>query len=241
MLKSVREAGENTRWVFGDAGYEARLAALRRAGAGPRRRASSRSFRAFEATVAADGAANGLIQAALKLTMPGVPDIYRGAEVWEQSLVDPDNRRPVDFAARAAMLARARPATLCGRADGEARADARRLLARGGRGRQLFAEGSYEPLREVRGRPRSAPSRARHGDAVLVVAAALRHGADADAEARDPPAAGGCGAVARRADRGGASPSSRRPGSSRRCRWRCLCRRMRPICTGDWWKAIRQR
>ena len=51
------------------------------------------------------GQSKALIQAALKLTSPGVPDIYRGAEDWEQSFVDPDNRRPVDFSALRRRLA----------------------------------------------------------------------------------------------------------------------------------------
>ena len=114
MLKSVREAGVNTRWVFGDPGYEAALAAFVARALDPAG-AFLPSFRAFEATIAPDGAANGLIQTALKLTIPGVPDIYQGAELWDQSLVDPDNRRPVDFARRAALLAdagrRARPSS----------------------------------------------------------------------------------------------------------------------------------
>src|SRR5262249_9946659 len=51
------------------------------------------------------GALNSLSQLTLKATMPGVPDFYQGTELWDLSLVDPDNRRPVDFAARAALLA----------------------------------------------------------------------------------------------------------------------------------------
>ena len=47
---------------------------------------------------------NGLAQCLLRLTVPGVPDLYQGTEFWDFSLVDPDNRRPVDFAARAAAL-----------------------------------------------------------------------------------------------------------------------------------------
>ena len=53
------------------------------------------------------GAINGLGQTLLRLTVPGVPDLYQGTEFWDQSLVDPDNRRPVDFSARAARLAQA--------------------------------------------------------------------------------------------------------------------------------------
>ena len=62
------------------------------------------SFAAFAARPALLGALNGLSQLALKALIPGVPDFYQGTERWDFSLVDPDNRRPVDFAARARML-----------------------------------------------------------------------------------------------------------------------------------------
>ena len=47
---------------------------------------------------------NSLVQTALKLTLPGMPDIYQGAELWDLSLVDPDNRRPIDYGARSELL-----------------------------------------------------------------------------------------------------------------------------------------
>ncbi|KAA8993859.1 malto-oligosyltrehalose synthase [Stenotrophomonas cyclobalanopsidis] len=59
----------------------------------------------FVGTLAAAGASNGLAQLCLQLCLPGVPDIYQGTEFWDLSLVDPDNRRPVDFAQRAQALA----------------------------------------------------------------------------------------------------------------------------------------
>ncbi|WP_028079531.1 malto-oligosyltrehalose synthase [Solimonas soli] len=60
---------------------------------------------AFVESIGAAGAVNGLAQTALRLTTPGVPDTYQGCEFWDFSLVDPDNRRPVDYAARSAALA----------------------------------------------------------------------------------------------------------------------------------------
>jgi (1->4)-alpha-D-glucan 1-alpha-D-glucosylmutase len=62
-------------------------------------------FLAFQQRVAASGACVSLAQTLVRLVSPGVPDIYNGAELWEFSLVDPDNRRPVDFARREALLA----------------------------------------------------------------------------------------------------------------------------------------
>ena len=55
------------------------------------------------------GALNGLVQTILKLTVPGVADFYQGTEFWDQSLVDPDNRRPIDFAARTDASVQATP------------------------------------------------------------------------------------------------------------------------------------
>lgn len=63
----------------------------------------------FVRTLAAAGASNGLAQLCLQLCLPGIPDIYQGTEFWDLSLVDPDNRRPVDFARRAQALADDRP------------------------------------------------------------------------------------------------------------------------------------
>jgi len=59
----------------------------------------------FVAQIAAPGAVNGLAQAVLKMTVPGMPDFFQGTEFWDFSLVDPDNRRPVDYGARRAALA----------------------------------------------------------------------------------------------------------------------------------------
>jgi len=180
MLKSAREAGVNTRWVFGDADYEAALSAfvaraLRPGGDTP----FLRSFGAFAAALTGDGVANCLIQAALKLTVPGVPDIYQGAELWDQSLVDPDNRRPVNFDRRAETLARIARGTdpPLARPGAEAMlALTAALLHRRAAAPGLFAEGTYEPL-EVRGPVPGAIcafARRHDGERMLVAAAVHR-------------------------------------------------------------------
>ena len=176
--KSLREAKLQTDWVAPNAAYEdaARgfLAALLAPGSRFLAEASM-----FVRRIAPAGAVNGLAQTLLKLTAPGVPDFFQGTEFWDLSLVDPDNRRPVDFAARAAALREgglgegalgegapgegasgegalgegASPVALAGAwRDGRVKqAVIARGLALRRRAPALFARGDYRPL-EVRGR-----------------------------------------------------------------------------------------
>ena len=99
--KAAREASEVTGWWTQDEAFEERMHAVVDAATGP---AASR-VRAFVDEVADAGWSNGLAAKLLQITGPGVPDVYQGSELWEQSLVDPDNRRAVDFAERARLLA----------------------------------------------------------------------------------------------------------------------------------------
>ncbi|MFF8187381.1 malto-oligosyltrehalose synthase [Microbacterium sp. NPDC016588] len=99
--KAAREASEVTGWWEQDEAFEKRMHAVVDAATGP---AASR-VQAFVDEIAADGWSNGLAAKLLQITGPGVPDVYQGSELWEQSLVDPDNRRAVDFAERARLLA----------------------------------------------------------------------------------------------------------------------------------------
>jgi (1->4)-alpha-D-glucan 1-alpha-D-glucosylmutase len=114
MIKASREAKQRTSWAAPDAGYESGLEHFVRRILDPQDgRALLADLLPFQAQVALIGAVNGLAQTLLKLTAPGVPDTYQGCELWDLSLVDPDNRRPVDFALRRAMLAQsADPAEL---------------------------------------------------------------------------------------------------------------------------------
>ena len=105
MLKAVREAKVHTSWVTANEDYEKALAAFVQrvlSGAGGRRFLPA--FRPFQSRIARLGLLNSLSQVALKLGAPGVPDFYQGTDLWDLSLVDPDNRRPVDFDRRAASL-----------------------------------------------------------------------------------------------------------------------------------------
>ncbi len=100
--KAMREAGERTSWTDPDPTYETAMHAVVAAAYDD---AAVRSIvETAVARVAAPGWSNALSAKLLSLTVPGVPDVYQGSELWEQSLVDPDNRRPVDFRLRRTLL-----------------------------------------------------------------------------------------------------------------------------------------
>src|SRR5438445_653033 len=105
-LKAAREGKEETSWLNPNQPYEAGLKTFI---ARILDRAVSAEFldslETFGRHIALLGALNSLSQITLKATVPGVPDFYQGTEFWDLSLVDPDNRRPVDFAERAKVLA----------------------------------------------------------------------------------------------------------------------------------------
>jgi (1->4)-alpha-D-glucan 1-alpha-D-glucosylmutase len=98
MVKSMREAKLHSTWASPDTAYEeAMLGFVRDALDVSRSNAFLSVFLPFQERVARLGIRNSLVQTTLKLTLPGVPDIYQGAELWDLSLVDPDNRRSVDY------------------------------------------------------------------------------------------------------------------------------------------------
>ena len=102
LEKAVREAKVHTSWTHVDTEYEGALA---RFAEGVLASAEFlESFLPFARRVAAAGRVSGLSQVALKLASPGPCDVYQGCELWDLSLVDPDNRRPVDYTLRASLL-----------------------------------------------------------------------------------------------------------------------------------------
>ena len=183
MVKSMREAKRHSNWSSPDSAYEsATLDFVRHAlGSEP----FLHAFLPFQERVARLGLRGSLVQTALKLTLPGMPDIYQGAEMWDLSLVDPDNRRPVDYAVREAALAEVQAAL------GQDRAAAMRAMAaewRDGRLKlaltatllahraaepALFARGDYQKL-DATGPagPRICGFARRHGDTELRMVAA---------------------------------------------------------------------
>ncbi|QPF83441.1 malto-oligosyltrehalose synthase [Bradyrhizobium genosp. L] len=172
-LKAAREGKQETSWLNPHEPYEAGVKTF--IDRILDRNTSPEFLDALETLAqrtALIGALNSLSQVTLKATMPGVPDFYQGTETWDLSLVDPDNRRPIDFAARAAML------TTLETPDWDALAQNWRdgrlkfawtrhlLLLRNAHG-DVFANGDYEPLTV------SGPHRDH------VIAFARRHGRDA--------------------------------------------------------------
>jgi (1->4)-alpha-D-glucan 1-alpha-D-glucosylmutase len=102
--KAMREAGDRTTWTAPDTAYERAVhAAVDAAFDDPEVSAVTEELLGV---VAGPGWSNAISAKAIALTIPGVPDVYQGSELWEQSLVDPDNRRPVDFGERREVLAR---------------------------------------------------------------------------------------------------------------------------------------
>lgn len=105
MLKAVREAKVHTSWTPQNHAYEAAVARfVDRTLTGPTAERFLAAFQPFQNRVARLGMLNALSQLLLKVTSPGVPDFYQGTELWDLNLVDPDNRRPVDYAVRQQLL-----------------------------------------------------------------------------------------------------------------------------------------
>ncbi|MER3431908.1 MAG: malto-oligosyltrehalose synthase [Leptolyngbya sp. ERB_1_1] len=102
-IKSIREAKVSTAWLRPNASYEEACSKFVRAILEPDN-PFLKEFLPFQKKIAHYGVFNSLSQTLIKTTSPGVPDFYQGTELWDLSLVDPDNRRPVDFAQREAFL-----------------------------------------------------------------------------------------------------------------------------------------
>jgi len=152
-IKAAREGKQQTSWLAPNERYEAGLKDFLDRLLDREQSASFiEAFDAFARRAALMGALNSLAQLVLKAAMPGIPDFYQGTEFWDLALVDPDNRRPVDFAARTCALNsigeppdwRALASTW---PDGRVKfALMRHLLALRQRLPDVFTNGSYRPL-----------------------------------------------------------------------------------------------
>jgi (1->4)-alpha-D-glucan 1-alpha-D-glucosylmutase len=175
MIKALREAKVHTTWAAPNGAYEDAVREfIRYALDVSRPNAFLDSFTGFVARVAPLGMHNSLVQTVLKLTVPGVPDIYQGAELWDFSLVDPDNRRPVDYAARRKLLD-AEDTDVAQSRDGRLKLRfARDLLRLRRQHPDLFGLGSYEALTVTGACAERIVAFARqHEGTSLLVAAAL--------------------------------------------------------------------
>lgn len=146
--KALREAKRHSSWVNADEEYEAAMHRLIGALLEPGS-AFLETFRPLAQRLARAGALNALSRTVLKATLPGVPDTYQGTEFWDFSLVDPDNRRPVDYAERDRALDRdGDPVGLLANwRDGRIKQFVlHRLLEDRAAHPALYAEADYEPL-----------------------------------------------------------------------------------------------
>ncbi len=151
LVKAAREAKVHTSWIDPKAAYEEALLEFARGALADLDFVGELKTFLGRHEIIARGRINSLSATALLLTVPGVPDLYQGSELWDLSLVDPDNRRPVDYAARERLLAEVRAA---GAADVLSRSDqgasklwlAARLLEARRRDPALFAANSYAPV-----------------------------------------------------------------------------------------------
>jgi (1->4)-alpha-D-glucan 1-alpha-D-glucosylmutase len=177
--KALREAKLRTNWTAPDKAYETLAANFLSALVQP-----NSPFLAvahpFIETIAPAGAVNGLVQTLLKLTVPGMPDFFQGTEFWDFSLVDPDNRRPVDYDNRRQALAMNADPTDClqsWRAGRVKQALIRSLLTLRRQAPTLFARGDYIPI-PVKGEMRNhviAFARHLEGAALIVTVPRLVH------------------------------------------------------------------
>jgi (1->4)-alpha-D-glucan 1-alpha-D-glucosylmutase len=189
QLKALREAKLRTSWLAPDEAYENACRAFLFDILAPQRRDGFlRELCAFVARISRAGVINSLQQTILRLASPGVPDLYQGTELWDFSLVDPDNRRPVDFEKRAAWLAEKPPSEfLANWRDGRVKlAIVQRMLALRAHLPELLSHGAYLPLAVQGTHARCAIAFARrHGNAWAVVIATRLAAPLLDADAGD--------------------------------------------------------
>jgi (1->4)-alpha-D-glucan 1-alpha-D-glucosylmutase len=180
LVKALREAKQRTAWDEPDETFERACKGYLAWLFDPKRGFLAEAEE-FVGRIAPIGIRNSLAQTLLRLTLPGVPDLYQGGEFWDFSLVDPDNRRPVDYAARMGALSEEAdlPLLLQEWRDGRIKqALIARLLCFRRRHAALFAEGGYEPLAVSGDKADSliAFCRRRHSEVLVVVVPRLTAG-----------------------------------------------------------------
>ncbi len=188
--KALREAKLHTSWLNPDREYEEAVQSFLKAILADRNSQFLTDLNQFVASIADAGFVNSLAQLLIKICAPGVPDFYQGVEFWDFNLVDPDNRRPVDFDRRRQVLER-----LIGRSREDLSAVAADLLSRwpddalkmfvtwrGLECRRQHAEifaGSYQPLKTSGPREANACAFARSGNGQWALCVVPRLAAEA--------------------------------------------------------------
>jgi (1->4)-alpha-D-glucan 1-alpha-D-glucosylmutase len=200
MAKAMKEAKVHTSWVNPNRAYDQAMhnfieQILDRSGPNP----FLADFLPFQEEIGRFGVYNSLAQVLLKIAAPGIPDFYQGSELWDFSLVDPDNRRPVDYELRTRLLAGVQ--SLCSAQGSDRRQLVQELLATASDGRiklyitmvglqyrrpreRLFLHGEYVPLQAGGDKKKHVCAFARiHEDqAMVVVIPVLVKGLCQDAE-----------------------------------------------------------
>ncbi len=183
VVKAVREAKVHTNWLRPDEDYEAGYVNFVETLLTPSDdNAFLSKLQHFQAKTAAYGIFNSLSQLLIKMTVPGIPDFYQGSELWDLSLVDPDNRRPVDYSRRSAALEKIQAQwqqqpnalieeLLTARVDGRIKLFLTfRGLAARNYFRNVFRSGAYTPLKVTGEHAESVVAYARHqGEHTLIV------------------------------------------------------------------------
>jgi (1->4)-alpha-D-glucan 1-alpha-D-glucosylmutase len=181
LVKALREAKVNTSWLAPNEAYEAAaLGFVERIL--DRRRPFLQAFLPFQSRIAELAIYNSLAQLVIKIAAPGVPDFYQGTELWDLSLVDPDNRRPVDYSIRRGALdaldgsdERGDQSVLRARADGRIKMFVMHgALRTRAEIRSVFECGSYVPLSTSRDRSANIFAFARRHQGVTAIACVPR-------------------------------------------------------------------
>ncbi len=202
MIKAIREAKVNSSWIRPHKQYEEAATEFVRKALDPELGAPFlKEFEEFHRLIVGAGLNNGLAQALLKITAPGIPDFYQGSEIWDFRLVDPDNREPVDYEKRQTLLtwlqqaaSQNSPEELAGElkssvSDGRLKLlVVHQALELRARWPNLFSMGRYIPLRSEGVRRRNVVAFARQHDDEAVIVAVGRFFMDFPTELSDPTA-----------------------------------------------------
>ncbi|WP_244849806.1 malto-oligosyltrehalose synthase [Caballeronia sp. SL2Y3] len=194
QLKALREGKLRTSWFAPDEAYEQACRDFLFDIVAPQRRSGFlQELSKFVERIGPLGAIDSFQQTLLRLTSPGVPDLYQGTELWDFSLVDPDNRRPVDYALRRKWLEeideKGPPSEQMENwRDGRVKLGlVRRALALRKHCEWLFAQGDYVPLTVQGEHAKHVIAYARHAGSAYAIVVATRHAARLLGDKRDVP------------------------------------------------------